>query len=893
MFPVRKPRSGRRPIAALVALAMMAGALAWAGGPVAADEGDVVVSDSFTRTDGPLDSAETGQPWVTHSGAPGVSAGAAVAGPGYALATVDSGLASAVVSATVTNLGTEFWLVPRLADSSNYWRFGRVAGGDYVLQQVVNNGLGAPALNVQATVTPETGDVVSCTASTTNLSCAVDGVVVVETSSSFIREATRHGFGAWDSPTATFDEYTVVDGPPPPPPPPPPPSPPEGALVYDSFTRVDGPLGSAETGQSWTAHHGQPSVSALAAVPGDGYGLVTADAGASNGVVSAVVTSLGSEFWLVPRLVDGNNYWRFGRVAGGPYVLQQVVNNGLGHPSIQVLATVLPEAGDVLTCSLTSTSLGCSVDGVTVVQTNDAFNRTATRHGLGTWQSPGVSFDEFTVSELPQIPDILVGLTGNKSVETSAPITLTATVTSDGVGAAEQVMVEGALPEGLSNVALATSSGSCALLGSTFSCELGDMVPGSDASIVITANAPTTAGTIVTTVAATHSDPDAHPSDDQASLTTRVRTPAPPGATVIDSFDRPSDADGTLGVADSGQEWVTHQGAFQIADGEAEPATSNMSITSLDAGFAHGTYEVTVTEGAANFWLALRVIDSNNYYRVGPDPWNGIYRLSKVVGGVEQQMYANFTREWVQAQDGDVIRVVTRPDDSIYVYVNGEHIIDSGDQQFLGETGFGLITNGAAPRFDHLVISSVVQGMPVSDTFTRPNTTAGLGTPEEGIRIPWRVWRGGPWGIWDNQARATWSGYNLIGTDASSELATVSVRFASLTGQQWLVFRFAEDGSYYRCGGTGTGKYNIRYVRPDGTNVVPPVPLQKFSPPVLQAGDVVQVVQSPDGTVECRVNGITRLRMVDPTTNRTATIYGMATNGTAARFDDFLVTPPS
>jgi hypothetical protein len=570
------------------------------------------------------------------------------------------------------------------------------------------------------------------------------------------------------------------------------------------------------------------------------------------------------------------------------------VNNGLGNPSLQLLNTVTPEAGDVATCSLTSTSIACAVDGVTVVQTNDAFNRTATRHGLGTWQSPSVSFDEFTVAQLPQVPDVIVGLTGNKSVETSAPMTLTATIGSDGVAAAQGVVVNGLLPAGLASVVVVPSSGTCSLATSSFTCSLGEMVPGSSASIVLTATAPDTAGSIVTTVSASHDAVDAHPSDNQASLTTKVRTPAPPGATVTDTFDRLDDGDGTLGVADSGQEWITHQGGFQVVDGEAAPVSATKSITSLDAGFAYGTMEVTLTEGGSDeFWLALRVVDSNNYYRMGPDPWNGIYRLSKVVNGVEQQMFANFTRQWVQAQDGDVIRIVTRPDDGIYVYVNGQHIIDAGDQQLLGETGFGFITEGTAPRFDQLVISSVIQGMPVSDTFTRPDTTESLGTPEQGIGIPWRVWAGGPWGIAGNRARTVWTGYNMTAIDASSELASVSARFSVLGSQQWVVFRHSEEGSYYRCGASGTGNYTIRFIQNDGTNSPPPVPMQRFSPPARQAGDLVQVVQSADGTVECKVNGVVRLRLVDPNTNRRATSYGLAAAGTGGRLDDFTVTPLS
>jgi hypothetical protein len=368
-------------------------------GSATAVEGDTVVSDTFSRADGPLGSAETGQPWTVHSGSFAVADGGAVPGAGYALATVDSSVSNATVSAEVRSLGSEFWLVTRLSDPANYWRFGRSASGDYVLQQVANNALGSPSVQVLATLAAETGDVLSCASTSAAITCSVDGVAVATTDDAFNRAATGHGLAAFESPEAVFDDFSVLEGPAPPPPPPPPPVP-SGAVVFDSFSRADGALGNAETGQPWAVRSGSASVSGATAVLGGGYGLASVDSGVANAVVSVRMQSIGSEFWLVSRLSDGANYWRFGRTAGGPYTLQKIVNNGLAAATVDVKATVVPEAGDVLSCTTTSASLVCSVDGVTVLQTSDTFNNSATSQGLAAFQSPA-AFDDYTVKQAP------------------------------------------------------------------------------------------------------------------------------------------------------------------------------------------------------------------------------------------------------------------------------------------------------------------------------------------------------------------------------------------------------------------------------------------------------------------------------------------------------------
>jgi hypothetical protein len=179
---------------------------------------------------------------------------------------------------------------------------------------------------------------------------------------------------------------------------------PQALVVYDGFDRADAAsLGTADTGQTWTTRSGTASIqSGTAVLDGGGYALASLDAGVADGTASVTMSSVGDEFWLVVRLSDSANYWRFGVQTGtGQYALQQIVGNALGTTST---SSVAPQAGDVLSCALASSSITCSVDGTPVASATDSFNATATEYGLAAFQSPDAAFDTFTVTDAAQLP---------------------------------------------------------------------------------------------------------------------------------------------------------------------------------------------------------------------------------------------------------------------------------------------------------------------------------------------------------------------------------------------------------------------------------------------------------------------------------------------------------
>lgn len=959
-----------------------------------------VVADGFSRPDtaSGWGSGDTGHAWTTVHGAPAVLESAASPGQGYGLATVESGLRSGTVSVTVPALGTEFWLITRLSSDGDYWRFGRSNSGPYQLQLIRGNGLASPALDVRATVTPKPGDRLSCRATDVALTCSVGAVVVVRTTDSTGRTATRHGLAGYASPETRLDDFAVVAPVPRPdlqatlavprllpssggstavttilntgtasapattvlvglpaggsfpggqpsscavtgrealcrlgdlapgasasvtvevtapaapgpvtttaraasattdddaandassagslvydaslPPP----------LVYDSFSRADaGAPDLTETGQPWRVHAGALAVAGGAAAPGGGYVLATVDVGVDDGIVTTKVLQPGTEFWSVVRFQDGANFWRFGRSAGGPYQLQLVRANGLASPVVETLATVVAAAGDRLECRAGS-GLSCSVNGVPVARTVDASLGAATAHGVATWNSPETRLDEVTVAELPRVADIAVGLSGTRSVLVSGALSYTATVANVGTANADSSVLSGSLPAGTSGITLTPSAGSCTSSETTFSCSFGQLAPGGSRTLQVRATAPPAAGATTASVWGQTSSTDGEPTNDRASLSTTVRPPTPPGAAVRDDFDR---ANGPLGTTTSGQPWTVHTGDLAVVGGRAGAPTAATSSASVETGFAGATYDVTVAAGATErWWLAVHVQDAANQYRIGPDPGTGEYRLVKILNGVERPLYASMLRSHVRAADGDVLRVVVRPDDGIYLWVNGQHVLDAGDPDLLDATGFGFGTASAVTRFDDLVVSSALEAYPVSDTFSRADSTDTLGTPESGSLQPWRVWLGSPWAVRSGHAAPLSTG-GLIALDASTEAATLRARFSAVGAEQWLVFRYAEDGSYYRFGAGVGGQYQVQFVR--GYSVQPPpVPVQTLNPPVVAAGDEVAVVQRFDGSVQLTVGGTVTHLFTDTVTNRRATIYGLAAEGGLPRFDDVSIVP--
>ncbi|MGH9151307.1 MAG: DUF11 domain-containing protein, partial [Acidimicrobiales bacterium] len=565
------------------------------------------------------------------------------------------------------------------------------------------------------------------------------------------------------------------------------------------------------------------------------------------------------------------------------YLLQQVVNNGLGSPAVEQVATVAPAAGDRLSCQLDSV-LACSVNGAAVVRTTDSFNAPARWAGLagytGTGGSP-VRFDDLSVTtESTGGPDLKVTVVAAAgAVQTGSPVSWTATVRNDGGASATGTVVTVTPPAELAGTAVSSSAGTCLESATTWQCSVGDQPVGTSLSVTLSGTAPDGPGTLTTTVSASAQETDEDPASNSASSTVEVWAPVEATPPVTDGFDRPDSA--SLGTADTGQAWSTIAGSFGISAGSAAPGGAGTNMAVVDPGWQYGTYEVTVTAGAAPnaFAVVVRGRDAGNSIRLGPDS-SGFYRLWKVVDGSAQPLTYSLRRADVAPGDGDRIRIVNRPDDGLFVSVNGRHILDAGDQDLLAERRFGLVASSTAVRFDSVWISPLMSSRVTTvDTFAGPDGTPLHESPtESGTHYPWRA---SPGMTSENGQLVTW-GYAEAWVDTTSEVADVRVDVLSGGAEAWLRFRYSETGDYYRFGHRSGGTYVVERVvggssMPGAGSVTNTV--------VPGTADVLEVRQHTDGLIECYVDGVRIASFLDTSFNVRATTYGLAGDG--AVFDDF------
>lgn len=670
---------------------------------------------------------------------------------------------------------------------------------------------------------------------------------------------------------------------------------PDDAVVVDDFDRPDAwSMGAAVTGQSWQVWSGTARTSggtAIASVPG--YTLAVVDAGTAQGVTSAAVPQVSTDFWLILRASNNGNYWRFGRSAGADtYQLEQVQGWAMGSPMVRSLASARPAAGDQLSCRYRR-GITCSVNGTDVASTADPFNAAATYSGIaaaGSDAPPAARFDRFRVLQLPAGPDLLTEVTVDRaSVLAGEPLTWTARVRNDGPGPAQGVALTSTVRGDVADLAGAAGS-TCTSVGSALTCAVGDLAPGATAQVAFSARALDVPATYEIVVEAAGAPADIDPATDVASSRIDVRSLAAPGEVFLDDFGRPDSP--TLGNAPGGRPWRMVNGSVGIVGGRAAKTGGVGYATALiDPGFTFGSLEVTVASGAADgFHVLFHARDAANHFRVGPD-WTGNYRVDKIVNGQWRNLQFGQLRANVAARDGDVIRVVVRPDDGWFLSVNGVHVADGGDLDLYEEFHYGLAAASGSVRFDDLSIRQTLStGIVTIDTFSRADGTVLEGqAPSSGTQFDWRA----PYGYWVHRSGGVVlesPGGGTAVLEVGSELADVSVTVRGAHEEAWLVFRGEEAGSAYRFGRRAGGRYEVQLVDTSGEQAPLPVEVSVVDWLTAGDGDRLTVEQSSDGRVRGYVNGTLVLSFVDPLTNAHASRYGVA-GSMGVAFDDLVVTP--
>ena len=624
-----------------------------------------------------------------------------------------------------------------------------------------------------------------------------------------------------------------------------------------------------------------------------GYTLGVVDSGVSEGTASVTVPDISDEFWLVTRASESGAYWRFGRNSGGNYTLQKVANGQIASSDVMEHAAVVPAPGDRLACTYTG-GVSCFVNGELVVSSSDSFNSDATMAGFAAGGAvvPEVTFDDFVVAEAAPASDLAVQIsTGTEDVAAGDAVAWTATVTNTSAVAADGVEVALAVPAGLADLTVVATQGSCSVAAPGSTCDIGELAPSGSVTLEVTANAPAALGTYEVEASAAADGADADYSDNRATATFAVRSAAAPGEETTDSFDRADSA--TLGATDQGRPWENLHGSMGIVDGQAgsTAADGTTSMAVVDPGFTFGTLQVRVTEGAEEgFHLVFRARDGGDFYRVGPNA-QGYYRVEKIRDGNPSPLQFSSVRENVEAADGDLLRLVLRPDDSWFLSVNGVHVLDGGDTDQMYEYRFGLATSSNQVRFDDLSISQVISsGITTVEEFDEADGTAlQYTTATSGTRYPWLTPKG-YWEVVDGRAEMQSPGYGLAQVEMSSQLADVSATVDPADKEAWVVFRMSHDRSYFRFGRPAGGTYTAQFVGADGSLRPIPGGVTVHESRVASPGDRLEVRQFLDGSVEMYVDDVLVASFVDDLDNVPESSYGIA-GGTGVTFDDIEVVP--
>ncbi|MBM7775601.1 putative repeat protein (TIGR01451 family) [Actinokineospora baliensis] len=301
--------------------------------------------------------------------------------------------------------------------------------------------------------------------------------------------------------------------------------------------------------------------------------------------------------------------------------LLTVTNNGVSTARDVVLTDQLPASvGNIVVpagCTLQTNRLVCTLgdiapgDSATVfisgqvsaTATSGTIVNTASVVSSTAEQAPTDNFAS-TTSTLDAQADLRISKDVDGQIVAGDDVTWVIAVSNDGTGAAADVVVTDALPTGTTYVA--ATGATCSATDGVVSCGVGTLAAGATATIRLTATVdPEIAGdTLVNSVLATSSSPDANTADDTAVASEPIRRQT--ALSVVKTADKTS---ATVGDQIT---WV-------VVLSNAGPSTAPA---------------VTVTdELPAGVSLISAVTSAGTY-----DPESGVWRLDAIAPGVQQTL---------------------------------------------------------------------------------------------------------------------------------------------------------------------------------------------------------------------------------------------------------------
>lgn len=193
---------------------------------------------------------------------------------------------------------------------------------------------------------------------------------------------------------------------------------------------------------------------------------------------------------------------------------------------------VIPAVGATgsITCDIATHVAGASATFQLVVNVPPALDaqitNTANVSSATSDPAAGNNAAAATTDVTPQPTDLSVAKTATGMFDTSAIVTYTIVVMNLGPGLASNVVVTDELPAGTTLVSSSTTQGTCSGM-STVTCNLGILAAGSDATITLEVQLPSTPGPISNTATVTLAEPDTNPDNNAGTAANAVVPPIP------------------------------------------------------------------------------------------------------------------------------------------------------------------------------------------------------------------------------------------------------------------------------------------------------------------------------------------------------------------------------
>ena len=176
-----------------------------------------------------------------------------------------------------------------------------------------------------------------------------------------------------------------------------------GPLVSDTFTRANGAIGTAETGQVWTDNGaGFQVISNTAGATAVGATLgtqcATLDAGVADCTITVKFATWGTATFIAFRFADTSNLLAF-YLSGTNTARILKIEAGTQTTFFTGTTNTNIASGDTYTVVLSGTSITLKQNGTALATRPNAqsFNQTATKHGIGANQTLS-RLDNFTIT---------------------------------------------------------------------------------------------------------------------------------------------------------------------------------------------------------------------------------------------------------------------------------------------------------------------------------------------------------------------------------------------------------------------------------------------------------------------------------------------------------------